>query len=57
MTKPRELQDAETVLSLLERFPGYTLSTLMEEDSELIRLVAIRAAGTRQEEAQEGEDV
>jgi len=27
------------VVSLLERFSGYTLKTLLDEDAELIRLV------------------
>lgn len=35
---------------MLRRYPGYTLSTLLEEDSELIRLEAIRVMGTREEE-------
>jgi len=29
----------------LERFPGYTLTSLMEEDTELLRLVAIEELG------------
>jgi hypothetical protein len=29
----------------LERFPGYTLSSLMAEDTELMRLVAIEELG------------
>jgi hypothetical protein len=37
------------VLGLLERFGGYTLSSLMEEDVELLRLCAIHAEGTRKE--------
>jgi len=28
-----------SVVALLERFGGYTLSTLLDEDAELIRLV------------------
>jgi len=39
------------VLGLLDRFSGYTYSSLMEEDAELIRLVAIQAMGTKREEA------
>jgi hypothetical protein len=42
------------VLGLLQRFPGYTFSSLMEEDSELIRLVAIHAMGTKQEGEDDG---
>jgi hypothetical protein len=38
------------VVNLLQRFPGYTLSTLMEEDVELLRLVNIVADGTAQKE-------
>jgi hypothetical protein len=37
----------------LERFPGYTLSSLLEEDTELMRLVAIEQLGGR---AYEGEE-
>lgn len=33
-------------LGILHRFPGYTLSSLMEEDSELLRLLNIEALGT-----------
>jgi hypothetical protein len=36
----------------LERFPGYTLSSLLAEDTELMRLVAIEElGGGRREEA------
>lgn len=45
------------MLGLLQRFPGYTLSTLLEEDTELIRLVAIQAMGTKREQPAEGEEV
>lgn len=37
------------MLGLLQRFPGYTLSTLLEEDSELMRLAAIQARGTKRD--------
>ncbi|MEU3851716.1 hypothetical protein [Streptomyces sp. NPDC029554] len=30
----------------MERFPGYTLSSLMDEDTELMRLIAIERLGT-----------
>ncbi|MFI2426502.1 hypothetical protein ACH5A7_20800 [Streptomyces sp. NPDC018955] len=42
------------ILGLLARFPGYTLTTLLEEDAELLRLVAIERLGTREEEAPDG---
>lgn len=38
------------MINLLQRFPGYTLSSLMEEDVELMRLVNIVAAGTKEQE-------
>lgn len=38
------------MISLLQRFPGYTYSTLMEEDTELLRLVNIVDSGTNQKE-------
>jgi hypothetical protein len=30
----------------LQRFPGYTLTTLLEEDAELLRLLKIEQLGT-----------
>jgi len=33
----------------LERFPGYTLSSLLAEDTELMRLVTIEQLGTPEE--------
>jgi hypothetical protein len=33
------------VCALLERFGGYTLQTLLDEDAELLRLVQIEALG------------
>lgn len=42
------------MLGLLERFPGYTLSSLMEEGTELIRMCAIRAMGTKERETGDG---
>jgi len=33
------------LLGLLERFPGYTLSSLLAEDTELMRLVKIEELG------------
>jgi hypothetical protein len=33
------------LLGLLERFPGYTLTTLLDESDELIHLVNIRERG------------
>jgi hypothetical protein len=35
------LREARTVLSLLRRFPGYTLGTLMAEDAGLLRLLRL----------------
>jgi hypothetical protein len=32
---------------MLREFPGYTLSTLLDEDPLLLRLVAIEAMGRR----------
>lgn len=34
------------ILGLLERFPGYTLSTLLAEDAHLLRLLKITELGT-----------
>lgn len=42
------------ILGLLERFGGYTLSTLMAEDASLLRLVRIEALGRREEAAPDG---
>lgn len=42
------------MLGILQAFPGYTFSTLMEEDTEFIRLIAIRAMGTKKEEVDDG---
>jgi hypothetical protein len=36
------------ILGLLERFPGYTLATLLAEDAGLLRLVRIEALGRRE---------
>lgn len=43
------------ILNLLERFGGYTLSSLMEEDVELLRLCTIQAEGTSRKEAGGGQ--
>lgn len=56
ITKPAELIQAETLLGLLERFPGYTLSSLLAERGQLLRLVNIEARG-RPEEPEEGHGV
>lgn len=45
VTKPRELDEAELVCGLLERFGGYTLQTLMAESTDLLRLVRIEELG------------
>lgn len=42
------------VLGLLERFPGYTLSTLYKEDPELLRLLMIEQLGTPEGGAADG---
>lgn len=44
------------MISLLQRFPGYTYSTLMEEDTELLRLVNIVDAGSNNEREETGSD-
>jgi hypothetical protein len=49
VSEPRELKFANFVLSTLERFGGYTLKTLMEEDAELLQLMNIEAMGRREE--------
>ena len=42
MTKPPELTRAEDLDYLLQRYPGYTLSSLQDEDAgELLGLLAI----------------
>ena len=46
------------VLGILQRYPGYTYSSLMEEDPELIRLMAIRGRDKKPEaENEEVEEV
>ncbi|WP_405960828.1 hypothetical protein OG235_28085 [Streptomyces sp. NBC_00024] len=37
------------MLGILRRFPNYTYSTLMQEDTAFLRLLAIEAAGTPDE--------
>jgi hypothetical protein len=37
--------EAELLLSILRRFPGYTLTTLLAEDARLLQLLAIEARG------------
>lgn len=44
------------MISLLQRFPGYTYSTLMEEDTELLRLLNIVDAGSNDQEEVTGSD-
>ena len=41
------------MLGLLRAFPGYTYGTLLAEDTEFVRLLAIEAMGTAPRE--EGE--
>lgn len=45
------------LLGLLERFPGYTLTSLMEESTELIRLVRIAEFGGIHDDRGEVDDV
>lgn len=40
---------ARNLLGLLRQFPGYTLTTLLAEDTLLLRLLAIEALGTPDE--------
>lgn len=47
--KPRELEEAEMIDGLLQRYGGYTLSTLLEEHSGLLRVMAVVAAGAPDE--------
>lgn len=44
--------EAETICGLLREFPGYTYSSLMNEDAAFLRLVKIEAMGRRPEQAQ-----
>lgn len=37
---------------MLERFSGYTLATLLEEDAELLRLLHIESLGGAREQQQ-----
>jgi len=39
------------LLGLLERFGGYTLQTLLDEDARLLQLVRIQQLGNPEEEA------
>ena len=40
------------LLWLLRQFPGYTLASLLEEDAELLQLLAIEAAGGGENDGQ-----
>lgn len=53
VTEPVELRNAKTILSILRTYPGYTYTSLMREDMEFIRLIAIESMG-RQEENTDG---
>lgn len=45
-----------SIVTLLERFPGYTLRTLLEEDGEFLKMVRIvDAERARGEEVSEDE--
>lgn len=41
------MTEAKQLLGMLERFPGYTLSSLLDEDPLLLRLITIEAMGKR----------
>lgn len=41
------MTDAEVICGLLREFPGYTYSSLMDEDAAFLRLVKIEAMGRR----------
>lgn len=43
------------ILGILRQFQGYTLSSLLDEDAELIRLLAIEKMGTKGEVEADGE--
>ena len=45
--KPVELIEAEAICGLLREFPGYTYSSLMNEDAAFLRHVKIEAMGRR----------
>jgi hypothetical protein len=47
--EPSQLTFARQVLGLLREFPGYTLTTLLEEDTLLLRLLSIERLGTPDE--------
>ncbi len=47
-----ELVEAETLLHLLRTFPGYTLTTLLAEDTRLLQLLAIEARGRIDDDGQ-----
>lgn len=47
MQRPAELERAELIDGILQRYGGYTYSTLMEEDAEVLRVVAIAAMGAQ----------
>jgi hypothetical protein len=42
------------ILGLLQRFPGYTLTSLLQEDAELLRLLKIEQLGTPDEGGVDG---
>ena len=49
VTKPAALANAELICNILETFSGYTYTTLMEEDAEIFRILAIRSKGREEE--------
>jgi hypothetical protein len=55
VTEPAELKNAKFLLGILQRFGGYTLKTLLEEDAGLIQLLQIEAmAGKEDASAERG---
>lgn len=45
-----------TVVTLLERFGGYTLQTLMDEDAALLRMVRLADHENARRRAEGGDD-
>jgi hypothetical protein len=46
---------AELLVSLLERFPGYTLGSLLKEDAELLRMVKMTDRARATERGDDGD--
>jgi hypothetical protein len=54
--EPGELTQARYLLGILRKYPGYTLTTLLQEDVRLLRLLSIEALGTPETDPTEGGD-